>query len=169
MKFRAAAIFGCVVLLTRQAAAQLGCAGATCTVEISLPVADVLKLSIGGSGVALGTPTDADYVAGFRDGSALSVTVSANRPVVVQVAGMASTFSYAGSMTNSAKPASDLRWATSAVALSSTTNHMGSLLTFVSQNAGSTVTPLHLRTRWSYATDVPGSYSLGISFTLSAP
>jgi hypothetical protein len=46
---------------------------------------------------------------------------------------------------------------------------MGTLLTFVSQNAGSAVIPLYLRTLWSYATDVPGTYSLGISFTLSAP
>jgi hypothetical protein len=168
MKFRAAALAACAIFVARQAGAQLGCAGATCTVEISMPVVDVLKLSVGASSVALGTPTDADYLAGFRD-AALSVTVSANRPVTVQVGGMAATFGYSGPMTNPAKPASDLRWATSAAGLSSTTNHMGSLLTLASQSAGSTVIPLHLRTRWSYATDVPGTYSLGISFTVSAP
>lgn len=169
MNVRVAAMIACTVLLTRQAAAQLGCSGATCTVEVSLPVVDVLKLSVGASIVALGSPTDADYLAGFRDVAAVNVTVSANRPVVVQIGGQAGTFSYTGSMTNPAKPASDLLWATSAAGLSSTTNHMGSLLTFTSQNAASTVIPLYLRTRWSYSTDVPGNYSLGISFTLSAP
>ena len=169
MKLRVAAFLACTVLLTRQAAAQLGCSGSTCTVEVSLPVVDVLKLSVGASSVALGTPTDADYLAGYRDVGAVSVTVSANRPVVVQIGGQAGTFGYSGAMTNPAKPASDLLWATSAAGLTSTTNHLGSLLTFVSQSAGSTVTPLHLRTRWSYATDVPGTYSLGITFTLAAP
>jgi hypothetical protein len=163
-------LFGCVLLLIpRQAWAQLGCAGATCTVEVSMPIVDVLRLSVSASSVSLGAPTDADYQAGYKDVMPVSVTVSANRPVMVQVTGLASLFSYSGSMANPGKPASQLLWATSAAGLSSTTNHMGTLLTFVSQNAGSAVIPLYLRTLWSYAIDVPGTYSLGISFTLSAP
>ena len=134
-----------------------------------MPVVDILRLSVSGSSVGLGVPTDVDFTAGYKDVSAVNVTVSANRPVVVQITGLTGTFGYIGAMSNPNKPASELRWATSAAALSSTTNHMGSLLTLVSQNAGSSLIPLYLRTLWSYSTDVPGTYSLGISFTLSAP
>jgi hypothetical protein len=132
-----------------------------------LPV--VMYVCVCGSSVALGAPGEADYQAGYRDVSPVHLTVSANRPVVVQVVGLTATFGYSGPLTNPAKPASHLRWAPSAAGLSSTTNHMGSLLTLASLGAGTVVLPLHLRTLWSYATDVPGSYSLGISFTLSSP
>jgi hypothetical protein len=162
-------LVGCLLLVAHPAKAQLGCSGATCTVEISMPVVDRLRLSLSGSSVALGAPGEADYQAGYRDVSPVHLTVSANRPVVVQVVGLTATFGYSGPLTNPAKPASHLRWAPSAAGLSSTTNHMGSLLTLASLGAGTVVLPLHLRTLWSYATDVPGSYSLGISFTLSSP
>lgn len=156
---------------TRQAGAQLGCAGATCTIEISMPVVDVFRVSLSGSSVSLGTPAEADYDAGFLDvsGAAVNVTVKANRDVVVQVGGVAGSFSYAGPLPNPVKPSSHLLWATSAAGLATTTNHMGATTNFVVQSAGSVMVPLYLRTLWSFGADVPGTYSLAISFTLSAP
>jgi hypothetical protein len=168
-----ASAFGLLLLAasTRQAQAQLGCAGATCTVEVSMPVVEVLRLRLGGSSVSLGAPAVLDYEAGFRDvtGVAVNVIVKANRPVAVQVGGAAATFTYAGSFANPMKPASHLLWATSAAGLTTTTNHMGATANVLSQGAGSFVVPLYLRTLWTFAVDVPGSYSLAISFTLSAP
>jgi len=87
----------------------------------------------------------------------------------VQVGGVAGSFSYAGSLPNPVKPSSHLLWATSAAGLTTTTNHMGVTANFASQGAGSVVVPLYLRTLWSFGTDVPGTYSLAISFTLAAP
>jgi hypothetical protein len=157
--------------LTRQAQGQLGCSGATCTVEISMPVTDVLRLSLSSGSVALGAPNDVDYQAGYRDvsGVAVSVTAKSNRPITVQLGALTPTFSYAGSMTNPNKPASHLLWATSAAALPTTTKHFGTTLTLLSQSAGSTTMPLYFRTLWSFASDVPGTYGLTISLTLSAP
>ena len=157
--------------LTRQAQGQLGCSGATCTVEISMPVSDVLRLSLSSGSVALGAPNDVDYQAGYRDvgGVAVSITAKSNRPITVQLGALTPTFSYAGSMTNPNKPASHLLWATSAAALPTTTKHFGTTLTLLSQSAGSTTTPLYFRTLWSFTSDVPGTYGLTISLTLSAP
>jgi len=171
---RAARAFGLMLglaALTRQAQGQLGCSGATCTIEISMPVTDVLRLSLSSGSVALGAPNDIDYQAGYRDvsGVAVSVTAKSNRPIAVQLGALTPAFSYAGSMANPNKPASHLRWATSAAALSTTTNHFGTTLTLLNQGAGSTTTPLYFRTLWSFATDVPGTYGLTISLTLSAP
>jgi hypothetical protein len=163
----------CLLLagFTRQAHAQLGCAGATCTVEISMPVVDVMRLSLSGSSVALGSPGVTDFEVGFRDvsGPAVNVTIKSNRALSVQVGGVAGSFTYSGSFANPAKPSSDLLWATSAAGLTTTTNHMGTTTNFLSQGAGSVVVPLYLRALWNFDADVPGTYSLAISFVVSAP
>ena len=157
--------------MTRQAGAQLGCSGATCTVEISMPISDILRVSLSVPSVALGSPSDVDYAAGYRDvaGPAVTVTVKANRPVSLQMSGQSAVFGYAGSMSNPSKPASNLLWATSAAALNGTPFNMGAPATLYSGAATSTALSLYFRTLWNFATDVPGTYSLTISFTLSAP
>jgi len=170
---RRAGLAGLVILAltTRQAAAQLGCSGATCTVEITMPVSDVLRLSLSAGSVALGNPVEADFQAGYRDvnGTAVNVTAKSNRPFTVQLSSVSPTFSYSGTLTNPNKPASDLRWATSAGALATTTNTFGLTTTFLSQGAGSVTSPLFLRTLWSFASDVPGTYSLTVRLTMAAP
>ena len=153
------------------ALAQLGCSGATCTVQISMPVTDVLRISIGTASVGLGAPTDVDYQAGYRDvaGVAVSVNGKSNRPFLVDMSALTGSFLYAGSMTDPDKPASDLKWATSAAGLATTTNHMGTSATLINQGAGNVTVPLFLRTMWDFTRDVPGTYSLAIRFTVSAP
>ena len=153
----------------RQAAAQLGCSGATCTVEISMPVTNILRLTLSSPSIPLGAPTEADYQAGYRDTGPVDVIVKGNYPFSVQLGGVSASFTYAGSLPNPNKPASDLQWALSAGALSSTTNHMGTTATLITSNGTGVTLPLYLRTRWNFGTDVPGTYSLTISFTLSAP
>ena len=154
---------------TRQAAAQLGCSGATCTIEISMPVTNILRLSLASPSIPLGAPTEVDYQAGYRDTGPVDVIVKGNHPFSVQIGGMASSFTYTGSLPNPNKPASDLRWALSASALASTANHMGTTATLITSNGTGVTLPLYLRTLWNFPTDVPGTYSLVISFTLSAP
>ena len=170
---RRAGLAGLVLLAltTRQAPAQLGCTGASCTVEITMPVSEVLRLSLSSSSVALGSPVEADFQAGYRDvnGTAVNVTAKSNRAFTVQLSSVTPTFSYSGTLTNPNKPASDLLWATSAGALATTTNTLGTTTTFLNQGAGSITSPLFLRTLWSFATDVPGTYSLTVRLTLSAP
>ena len=136
-----------------------------------MPVTDVLRLTLSTSGVGLGTPLEADYLAGYRDvaGAAASVSVKSNRAYRVQVAGLAPAFSYLGALADPAKPASDLLWSASAAGLATTTINMGSPGTLMNFGAGTATSPLFLRTRWDLARDVPGIYSLAIRFTVSAP
>ena len=85
-----------------------------------MPVTNILRLSLASPGIPLGAPTDADYQAGFRDTGPVDVIVKGNHPFSVQLGGMASSFTYAGSFPDPNKPASDLRWALSAGALART-------------------------------------------------
>ena len=134
-----------------------------------MPVTSILRLSVASPSIPLGTPAVTDYQAGYRDTGPVDVIVKGNYPFSVQMGGMAASFTYSGTFANPNKPASDLRWATSAGALATTTNHMGTLATLISSNGVGTTLPLYLRTVWNFTTDVPGTYSLVISLTLSAP
>jgi hypothetical protein len=160
-----------VVVPWHEASSQLGCSGATCTIEISMPVVDVFRVSLSTGSVSLGAPSDVDYQAGFRDvaGAAVSVIARSNRPFLVDMSALAGSFTYVGALTDPGKPASDLRWATSAAALASTTNHFGSPATLINQGPGNVTLPIYLRTMWDFTRDVPGNYSLAIRLTLSAP
>jgi hypothetical protein len=161
-----------LALTARPVQAQLGCAGSACTVEVSLPVASVMRISLSSTGVSLGTPTGSDYQLGYRDvaGPAVTATIKANRAFQVQVVGTGATFQYAGSSTNPNKAASDLRWATSQAGLATTTNHMGTAGSLLNHGPGANVqASLYLRTLWDFTRDVPGTYSMPIRLTLSAP
>jgi hypothetical protein len=160
------------LLAARPATAQLGCSGATCTVEITMPVTDVLRLTLSTGGIPLGTPDETDFTNGYKDfiGAAVTATVKANRPFHVQVSGGSPLFGYAGSLPNPSKPASDLRWATSQAGLAGASNDMGTpgLLMNLGASASAQAS-LYLRTLWNFTRDVPGTYSMSIRFTLSAP
>lgn len=154
------------------AAAQLGCSGAACTVEVTMPVVDVLRLSLNVPSIALGTPTEADFTAGYRDvsGPAVTVTGKSNRAFQVQMGGATGTFQYAGAHPNPSKPASQLLWATSQAGLSATTSHMGTTSMILNQSAGASAQAMiYMRALWNFTSDVPGSYSMSVRFTLSAP
>jgi hypothetical protein len=154
------------------ASAQTGCSGATCVVEITMPVSDVIRITASALTIDLGSPSLSDFTAGYRDviGPAATVAVKANRAFQVQIGGASATFAYAGPLANPLKPASDLQWAATQAGLSSAPNDFGSAATLMNgaATAGAT-TSLYFRTRWVMTRDVSGTYSLAVTLTLSAP
>jgi len=152
------------------AGAQATCTGNPCTVQVnaSATVNDVLRLTLSAATTSLGTPSEADYDAGYKDATGPTASVKANRPWHVDVFGGAPSFTYTGSLANPNKPASSLLWGTVSGTYG---NNMGSSAVLASgaTGTGNASQALFLRTLWSWATDVPGSYDLVINFTLAAP
>ena len=173
-RFGAAGAFciAAIALITSPVRAQTGCSGATCIVEITMPVSDVIRITASPSIVDLGSPTLGDFTTGYRDviGPASTIVVKANRAFQVQISGTSATFGYTGSLANPLKPATDLQWATSQAGLSSAPNDFSSVMTLMSGTAtASASTSLYFRTAWVITRDVPGTYSFAVSLTLSAP
>jgi hypothetical protein len=152
------------------AAAQATCTGNPCSVQLtaSATVNDVLRLTLSGASTNLGAPLEADYDAGFKDVAGPTASVKSNRPWHVDIAGAAATFTYAGALANPNKPATDLLWGTVAGTYG---NSMGSSAVLLNgaTGTGSASQSIFFRTLWSWASDVPGSYSLVINVTLAAP
>jgi hypothetical protein len=94
--------------------------------------------------------------------------VKANRPWHVDIAGAGATFTYTGSLANPNKPATELQWGTTAGTYG---NNMGASAVLLSgtTGTGNASQAIFFRTMWAWASDVPGSYSLVINFTLAAP
>lgn len=116
---------------------------------------------------SIGTMTTADVVAGRSSAKAMTLSVRGNRSWVVTASGPATwTASGAGARTN--KPASDLRWSTTSTG--SGTGLSVTPATVFSGDAGETVSrTLYWWTQLSWTGDPPGSYSIEVTLTLTAP
>jgi hypothetical protein len=143
-----------------------------CSVSVaaSATVHDVMRLTLGSITQDLGTPTETDYTAGYRDANGTTATVKSNRPWKVTVVAATPSFAYdaQGSGLSRTKPSSDLLWGTASGTYG---NNMGSSADLFSGTAGtsSSAQAIFFRTNWSWTNDVPGKYDITLNFTLSTP
>ena len=145
--------------------------GAPCTVTntASATVTELVRLTLSAPTTDLGNPSEADFLAGQRDAAGPTATVVANRPWVVSVVGNTGAFTCAGAGCNGTKTAADLKWEVNGAG-GSFANNMSTPSDLASGNATSgTSAQIMYRTLWSVANDTPGTYSLVVNFTLSAP
>lgn len=173
----------CAVAISAQiAAAQTGSCSinstaaspAPCSVTSthSLTIPSLLTLNMSGftgpgTAMTLNAPTTmADYTSSTIQMATTgpTYTVSANRNYKVQISAAAGSFTgpYA-------KPASDLAWSNALAgtyaALSTTPTDM----TTGGPTTASAPVGVFYKTTYNIATDVPGSYTLDVTFTLVAP
>ena len=158
------------VAVAAVAGAQGSCSANPCSVQVnaSATVTEVLRLTLSSTTSDLGTPTEADYDAGFRDAGGPTATVKSNSPWHVDVVGAAGNFTYAGPNADPNKPSSDLQWGTTLGTYGENMGTTAQLFSGASGTAG-TSQPIFFRTLWGWTSDVPGAYSLAINFTLAAP
>ncbi len=120
--------------------------------------------------VQLATPTDADYAAGLSSMTGPTITVKANKAWTIAVRGNAATWTGVqtapGVTPRANKPVADLLWSTGGAytPLTTTDATVGS----GTATAGTTITT-SLQVLWSWTLDVPARYTLGLTYTLTAP
>lgn len=156
------------------------CRVATLAGSAALTVPRLTSLTVSGSALTLAASRlgAADYDAGGVDGGSLVVTATANAAWTVTFAPTTATFGYAGAFANPAKPASELRWARAAscpaagasyVATAPAGNAVFASGTATATPQGGLAQRLCFRTALDWARDVPGTYTLGLTITISAP
>jgi hypothetical protein len=142
----------------------------TSTHSLTMPSLLTLTMSgfTSGTNETLNAPaTMADYTSSTIQMATTGPTfqVQANRNYQVQISAAAAAFTG----TTYAKPASDLAWSTSSggtfTALTTTpTNVSTGTPTSLSASVG-----IFYKTTYKSTSDIPGTYSLGVTFTLVAP
>jgi hypothetical protein len=116
---------------------------------------------------ATATVSDMDVVTGMSTGSIATLTVQGNRTWSVSVKGNSALWSAsAGAWTS--KPVSDLHWSLLPTGASTALSTTGGALISGAPGAG-TVTTVYFRPVVHWITDTPGVYTMGITFTITAP
>ena len=160
-----------------QTCTNAGVASATCSVvaTASATVQHVVSMNIGSTTLALsGISAVADYngsgVATKSDVNLHSITIRANRSWTLSVNANAATWTFtpAGGTTDPSKLAGDLGWSTTGGApFTAMTTSAATVSTGSATN--SAVIPMSYQETYNITKDVPGSYSLGLTYTISAP
>lgn len=173
------AIAGCLhAFQARTAVAQASCnangANSSCStgnLAISITISPVVQLELSSAATTLTPPTPADYNAGFAASTGPSGVVRANAPWMLLISAGSPTWTAVNTQSEPArtsKPASDLAWSLSPggpfTDLSTTP------VTVASGNATTAAAgTLYYRTRYNWALDTPGIYSIQVVLTLTAP
>lgn len=132
-------------------------------------IARAVQAVITAGSTASVTATSAAYNTGYAEFQGATITVRANKAWNLTISTSASTWTNSGTGSRATKPAADLLWATSqagtytALSATATTVTSGAAAT-----AGTTVNLWH-RAKLSWTADTPGTYTLPVTVTLTAP
>jgi hypothetical protein len=184
---RIAVVAGLLAIAGRSAAAQTctinsTAAGTlTCTVgtTVSLTIPTLLKLTMSNFSSGTTTTLTAPTLTDFDDVTGLaSVTtagpnfvVKANRSYTVYIKADAATFTHtvvnAGDPVYN-KPISDVQWTKDGSTFNTLTTSNVSVATGAATAASASV-PVSYKLAYNIVNDKPGGYTLGVTYTLSAP
>ncbi len=150
-------------------AGQASCVvGGATNYGMNLTISTVVRLSIPSTTIALGTATGTEFANGFANPVLVPLSVRANRSWTLTFRSTAATWTATGTGARANKPNTDLQWGAS----------VGGPFTNVTTTAvtvgtgaatGTGTVNLYLRTRYQWTLDTPGSYSLPLQVTISAP
>ena len=113
--------------------------------------------------------SDMEVAAGIATPVSVSFSVRGNRAWSVQVSGAAATWTASGTGAWASKPVSDLRWSLSSTGATTAMSLTPAAVTSGAATAGSASTTVYLRPAVHWATDKPGTYTIGVVFTMTTP
>jgi hypothetical protein len=116
---------------------------------------------------ATATVTDMDDVDGMATGSIATITVQGNRTWSISVNGNSALWTATGGAWAS-KPVSDLRWSLTPTGVSTAASTTASTLMTGNPSSGTPIN-VYFRPVVHWLTDKPGIYTIGITFTITAP
>lgn len=144
--------------------------GGNCSVNTTaaLTIGTVATLSLSSITTVLTPPTDTDYALGFVRSTGPSATIKANSTWTLQISATG-TFWTASAGAWATKPIGQLQWSTTALTGPFTpVTNTGATIKSGSATASSAVSVFY-QTLYAYSTDLPGNYSVAVTFTLVSP
>ena len=171
----AALVLG-TALVNSQANAQCSGNAGSCntTNTASVNVGALVKLGMSAATSSLTSPTaDEVEVGAVLPDAGPSFTIKANRSWTMNIkSGNPTNFTYVGS-NSGVKPISDLAWSTSAGGTFNAITSSDALFSSGASSTNGAAAQAFFRTTWAagftQASNAPGTYSLPVIFTLSAP
>ncbi len=165
------------VLVARPAAAQLTCTvsaiasclvGGTAGAAINITISTVARVTLASSTVSMPAPTETSYNTGFGSPGSVGFEVRTNAAWTLVISSSSTLWGFSPPTARTDKPRADLQWGL--VSGGPYTDVSGTLTTLASGAAtNSSVQTLYLRSKYSWLLDKPGSYTIPVSITLTAP
>lgn len=148
---------------------QASCVAAGSAAQgISVTITSVARLSVPLGDIVLPVPGVGSYDAGLGVAGSVSLTVQANVPWAVAISAATATWTGSPASARQNKPAGDAQWAIAAGGpFTDVTTVAATIQSGVATGAG--VVTLFIRPRLDWTTDAPGSYTLPLQLTLTAP
>lgn len=143
--------------------------GGNVTYAINITVTSAIRLAMSTSNVALASPGAAEFDATFGQTTGPTLTMKANSSWSISIRTTQATWSASPAPARAAKPAAELQWSTLAsgpfapMTLTNATLRSGTGATV------GTAIPLFFRVSYSWILDTPGTYTLPVQITVTAP
>jgi hypothetical protein len=169
-----------ILLLPAGLRAQLTCSvsgvSGKCSPDISLAVPATITnpaflsftVSPSTTLTATATVTDMEVANGMSTGSVATITVQGNRTWSISVKGNSALWTATGSGAWASKPVSDLHWSLTPTGASTALSTTASTLMTGNPSSGTPIS-VYFRPVVHWLTDTPGNYTMGITFTITAP
>lgn len=170
----AAMVLGTAIVSSQASAQCSGTGSCNTTNTASVSVGALVKLGMSSASTALTNPTADDVDAGnVLADAGPSFTIKANRSWTLKIKSQnAANWTYVGSDAG-VKPIADLAWSTAVGGTFAAITAADATFTSGASSTNGTAAQAFFRTSWANdftsASNAPGSYSLPIVFTLSAP
>jgi hypothetical protein len=146
--------------------ASAGPSSCTVTNTVSATVPYVARLTLSQAATTLTAPAAADFgTTGVVDAAAITIDVKANSAYTLTASAATANFS---GPSGSAKRAGTLAFTTNASTYTALSTTGGTVGTGSAATAG-TVFTIGYRTAYAWTVDAPGTYSLAVNYTLTAP
>ncbi len=143
--------------------------GGDVTHTITVTITRATRLGASSSSVPLGTPSSSDFDAGYGQTGGPTLTIKANAAWNVTLRGTQAIWTASPSPARANKPVGDLQWALAAGGpFVNMTTTAATLTSGAAASAGTTVS-LSFRVKYAWLLDTPGSYSLPLQLTITAP
>jgi hypothetical protein len=143
--------------------------GGNATFAAFVTVTAAVRLSSPATSVSLTSPTGSEYDAGFGPSTGPVLTMKANTAWTVTIRSTQATWTASPAPARANKPLADLLWSTSATGPFTAMSTNGvSIATGVTGTPGTAI-PLHFRVLYAWSLDTPGTYSLPLQLTVTAP
>ncbi len=176
--WRAALIGAALLCAVRPLASQGTCqrvregscvVGGDVTHTITVTITRATRLEASASSVPLTAPSSVDYDAGYGQTTGPTLLMKANSAWNVTVRSTQALWTASAAPARANKPVADLQWSLAAGGpFVDMTTTAATLTSGAAATAGTSVA-LYVRVKYAWLLDTPGSYSLPLQLTVTAP
>jgi hypothetical protein len=143
--------------------------GDDATHAIRITITQAIRLESSSGAVALSPPSGLDYDAGFGLTVGPVLTMRSNVPWTVTLRATQPLWTATPAPSRADKPVTDLQWGVAAAGPFTDLSTSATAIATGASGTNGAAIPLHFRVKYAWLIDSPGTYSIPLQVTVTAP